>query len=343
MRPFPLYYLTTRRFAKRLTEGLTGAQGAGAPTKSKGEFVTRLVADDLRASTGRLDITELNGETTLAFHVGEWLLDGRKTFILPRELTEAFSASDISAISLSDILPSELGCWYIAFEGSTITLPGLPGVVEGAFWRMQSPAEASVIFASRAPTPGDTRTRTTEGYRVPFLFTTFKLPANQAIEQALRDDIADLESVTAKADGSGLSEARQAAIDRHHLAKDALRQAMALTLNAMAFLKAYPEDQVDSWPAGTPAALAEKATQVSSPTTRARALSKLWALGWAPVRRLGAQVARRIQAAAMRPSGRQAHWRTHHWRNQAYGSAFSLRKLIFIEGQWIGLDLDKDE
>jgi hypothetical protein len=329
VRLYPLHYLLTRRFAQRLAETLKSLP----PAENRARICAEAIQDDAGPDFAQEHFDSYASEYMLSLHFGEWTLFGRDSWLLPHELTEAFLHSNISELRIAQILPEEANCGYIGFEGSSLTLPGVPGPIEGAYWRKVSFAELSIIFVGRtADGSNDMAMRGHEGYRIPFLFTTFNLPADEAIERALQDDVADIESAisTGKFTQPDRLQAANALIARHHAAAPELRKAMALVLNALAFRKAYPDDKRFEWPDGAPPRMVEQAQNPGSANARQRAGSKLWNLGWSPHTVIGPSAARQLGEQMRAFGGRKAHLRDGHWRHQAYGVAFSLRKLIWI-------------
>lgn len=273
-------------------------------------------------------------EYMLSVSYGEWSMQGRETWRLPPELTDAFMHSRIHDLRIADLLPDELGSGFIAFDGCDLVLPGLPGTLEGAYWHHTSFAQLGLVFVGRTDSD-DPLLMATEGYRVPFLCTTFEMPADDAIDQAIVDDIADLESARKAADSPEMVASIDSSIRRHMEARPALTQAMALVLNAMAFRKGYPSDMVLDWPTGAPRRMVEAVHKAAGPSAHRRATDKLWQLGWSPIRTLGPAIAREL-GHQVDGHGRKAHRREGHWRNQAHGPAMSLRKLIWIRPTFVG-------
>lgn len=129
-------------------------------------------------------------------------------------------------------------------------------------------AELAIVFVGRAADGSkDPVTRGLEGCQIPFLFTTFDLPADQAIDRAIEEDIADLEASRDKFTEPDRILVIDHAIARHRSAAPTLRQAMSLVLNALAFRKAYPEDQIIVWPAGSPQRMIDQASNLKFRTS----------------------------------------------------------------------------
>ena len=69
-----------------------------------------------------------------------------------------------------------------------------------------------------------------------------------------------------------------------------------------------------------------------TPREQARARSKLWSAGFVPIERVGLRFEREF---TLERSVSQ-HIRRGHWRNQAHGPGFSLRKLIWMLPMIVG-------
>lgn len=109
-----------------------------------------------------------------------------------------------------------------------------------------------------------------------------------------------------------------------------MRAALRLAINALCYLTAYPDDVRREWPDGTPDRLRLQATS-GSEKERGRARSKLEALGYIPVHICGVGMTASESAGWRAPlSLHTNHWRRGHWRQQAYGEKWSLRKLIWV-------------
>lgn len=122
-------------------------------------------------------------------------------------------------------------------------------------------------------------------------------------------------------------------------------KALQLTVNALCYVTAYPDDIAEVWPEGTPARLKTKAASPNAKEAK-RAKSKLESQGYVPVRLCGRKLADHIQTLRVQGQDEKhisTHWRRGHWRNQPYGKGLTLRKLIWMMPVLVGAKHKDDE
>lgn len=258
---------------------------------------------------------------------GEWLRHGSILYDFDDTLIEALARSDPGEVRPAD-LHFPFDTMYIAF-GSRHAIAFSNGAkVTGAFV-LNTPGHSMRVVLT-APQPESTPwfDRHGEFFDTRILEAYWDCPIDEAIEKSLRDDQVDLErALKTEADVTAAPEVRQqvdallAHIDQN---REAYRKAVQLIANGLCFITAYQGDIRDSWQPGTPQKWIDKATKGTSKETE-RARSKLNAMGYRRVLRVGGLFSQ--QAAA---SPREATWRRGHWRNQAHGPAYSLRRVRWI-------------
>jgi hypothetical protein len=115
----------------------------------------------------------------------------------------------------------------------------------------------------------------------------------------------------------------------HDEAAPALKSALNLCAQVLAYMVSYGDDSLDEWQDDTPVKMREKAENSVSKKERERNLSKLTAMGFWRVIKVGRNFQRAHQFAE-EGGTRSPHTRRAHWRNQAHGPRMALRKLIWI-------------
>ena len=277
---------------------------------------------------------------------GQWRIAGSRILDVSAALTRALHLSDCGNVIISDIIPEiapgASEDFYVRFGNvHEIVFSGhaLEERVsfEGAYVFINAHSIRVVLCGSMpAQTPAHERWR--ERYDLHIPSSLFSLPVRAAVEEALALDLKDL--VRARATVN--SEASRTLIDQ---CSDWMKanhaswcEAVFLIANLLAWLKHLPEDFEDGWPDGAPVRLVE---QLKSGTAReqARARSKLWSTGFAPIKRVGVRFEREFQIERTVSQ----HIRRGHWRNQAHGAGFSLRKLIWILPMIVGREKGEEQ
>lgn len=333
---YPLHYLMTRPYSREVYKDyqayLRGPQTAeqlktlGLDPVFKWLQTQNFQKDDIQTFT-----KEVQGIKAWL----DWAANGQTLYTIRKELTHAFERSDTGDMRLEDVLGSTFFSIYMHFEGplqQPIKLAEGLCDFEGAYLIYAPGISLRVVLCGRIDPAQPMKTRCLERYDLKIDARHFSLPADTALDLALADDLADIRKAQAQI---GRSPAFQYQADEIaqglRAGHPAFKKALQLTLNALAYLKAYPEDQEDGWTPGAPERLVRAATQ-GSPTERTRANSKLWSLGHIPVHCLGASFAH----SNPEHRGVSMHWRQGHWRHQPYGPAHSLRKLIWVAPTRVG-------
>lgn len=343
---YPAYHLATRRYCRRLLEDLAARPPVNRHDAQRRCFDAVIRHFDaagvplpaLRDKHGR----EYAHEAMLAQSMAEWWLSGRRIDRIAPELLAAFLRSDVSEVSLADVLPAGDGVGFLAFEPDpALTTPDHLRPLAGCFWHLVHPVSIRFLFVTTLP-HASPLLRGTEAYMLLFRAHTFALGAQQAIDRALAEDIDELqranEALHSAHPASLGASMTQASIDRHHAYRPLLARAMRVVINAFAFMRAFAEDRRTDFPADAPARLVRLARD-PVPSVAKRNLSKLQTLGHFEQTTWGERAAHELAAERHR-AGPRAHWRRGHWRNQAYGPQLSLRKLIWIRPTLVSADHD---
>jgi hypothetical protein len=325
---YPAYWLATRPFGRVFIEEARALAQAG-----KGSFRTyenmafRRLLDALPKMNTSEDVTLISREVQLALASAEYGLQQRPTYELAPCLVEELLHTDAGDLLLKDIdLPP--GCSYLHLGTEHgLLLPDSQVPIEGAFLVNSSSNGFRVMVLGRQPAARALKDRLTESYALRFTPQCLELGVDAAVEEAIRVDQEDLAAAAVylnqeSFEGSSDAVASLQALNRQ--AAPAMHACLQLIVNAAAYLSAYPSDKVLGWPIEAPSSLSIKAA-TGTPKEQLRAKSKLQNLGFWPRWFVGQE----FQAHA-EVSVRSAHWRRGHWRNQAHGPQFSLRKLIWI-------------
>lgn len=110
---------------------------------------------------------------------------------------------------------------------------------------------------------------------------------------------------------------------------EVFQEAIKLIVNALCYISTYKEDVSLQFPSGAPKKLLEKLSRATSPKQKKKVLSELDAMGYTRIRICGQNIQQEYERSL---SGREmkSHWRRGHWRNQAYGTGLSERRLLWI-------------
>lgn len=283
----------------------------------------------------------LSQETQGVLAWSEWALNAKRIVCVAPELTQAFLYSDCGDMCIEDVAP-EARAQYVHFEmgdEAPILFSDSQVALEGAFVLYAHDTSLRIVLCGRPVARLDVAHAWLERYDLRIKAEHFGRPAQEAIDVALADDLADLRNTaeTMRQRGDVRSMASIPAADmlmsRMRADHEAYRRALPLILNTLAYLRIEPQDARLAWPPEAPERLVKQLDNELSPKAIERAHSKLWSLGHVPVTYIGGEFARTFQAPGHEL---RAHWRRGHWRRQAHGPQLSLRKLIWISPMVIG-------
>lgn len=336
-RYFPFYFRRTRGYARQLTRTLLELKQQGKDFDALAQAVISAVARDA-LSQPNMSVARLVEEGIItsdgmaAQTHAQYEIHGNHIFDIESSLTQALSHSHSGDLTISD-LASPYGSFYLHF-GVQQDLVFNGNIVFEGVYVLTDPASWRLVLCGRSTGPWWRYPAEVHTLRLPP--SVFGLPLDQAIDMALDVDRIDLAQARQKlhADLSpGLPDSIDASVNillqAHTLSTPALKAAMRLTAQTLAYMTAYPDDTREGWPVDTPSSLLVKTGPTVKPKERERNLSKLKSLGFLPVQHVGQAFAEAFhqseQGHTISP-----HWRSGHWRHQPYGPQNSLRKLIWI-------------
>lgn len=333
-----------RVFEKALA---TAFGGKGVTTHNAEQAAMKAVIDRFVALgykpadlPGLLHVISQESQGLLAW--GQWVNDGKRLIDVSAKLTEALHLSDCGELIISDVLPGaghdHRGAFYVRFSGvHGIRFSDGDVSFEGAYVILGD-GSIRIVLCGAMPTTTLAHERWKERYDLRIPVSLYSLPVREAVEKALDIDLQDITDNKA-----GMSE------NAHRFAADQLAyrmsqnhaswcEAVFLIVNLLAWLKHAPEDVEMGWPENAPARLVEQ-FQHGAPRAQERARSKLWSVGFSPVERVGLRFKSELEIERTVSQ----HIRRGHWRNQAHGEGFSLRKMIWILPTIVGKEKGEGE
>ncbi len=313
----------------------------------------------------------LEAAATNSYPYGRFVQAGRQILDFPQAMLDLFANTDVDDVPL-DPLKMPYGAQYLHF-GPQADLELEPGwVVDGAY--VESMGEPGDISFQITAVPLDhslmthwfvhpepmVRQEFVGKYRTMDLATAIDTALAERLEslrQSLQrkgGDITEDLAAEAQAQGGELgpnlrvtdvsSQLAAIRIEQTMRQHEVYRKAMRLVVNALCYVTAYPDDIRQAWPEGTPQSLQVKAdAKEGKPSERAR--SKLTSMGYVPVHLCGTHFAEELEKAKLWEGlggHKSAHWRRGHWRRQANGPEFSLRRLKWIMPMAVGKGDVKD-
>ncbi|KWU17913.1 hypothetical protein [Burkholderia cenocepacia] len=324
---FPQFYRRTRPYVKAFLKDVEDSYSRGE-RNTAGGLATKAYRAELLTSAGASTYSQVSSVTELqaAATYAQWHLGGGIVYEFDPALVQALEHSDAGEVLLSD-LNHPFDSVYFAFgSGHDIKLAN-GATVTGAYVLNTPGVSLRVVLTAPLPDTEDWWQRQAEVYDVVIPARFQHLPLEEAIDLAIQADIDDFKKATGpttdyRAKGEG------PAIDHVLLRIEsngpAYRQAVNLIVNGLLYVTAYAQDVEERWQDGTPEKWVEKAS-TGTPKEIQRNRSKLSAMGFIRIRRVGGYFS--TQASLI---GRAAHWRRGHFRQQAFGPRMSLRRLVWI-------------
>jgi len=334
---YPHHFKKTRAYSKAYIAEMTEAITAGTLNPKIGfdisaKHIAKAYFDQgMSRSEFEANVHGYTVENQIALAYGEWMNAGSALYVFEPELADALQQTRVGEITLSDVqFPFDHA--YIHFGPRPDLVLHTGAMVTGAFVLWYPGQALRIMLTAPLPDEAPLASRAAEAYELRILAQRFDMKLDQAIAQALEDDYDDVRIAVEKmsAQNAGRAQANKNAgdffMERHSLNKNVFSRSVELIVNALCYITAFPEDTQEGWPATAPEKLTSKA-ETGTPKEKARAQSKLYALGHLRVRRVGMDFAK----AMRKPTGGiTPHWRTGHWRPQAYGPKHSLRKIIWV-------------
>ncbi len=339
---YPCHYWLTRPFTKTVLAQCQGLHRAELNSQRAQKLVMDQLLPYLQKQGWRLDdVAVMSQEAQGALAWLDWVLNGKNVVSVSPALTRAFERSDCGDLRIADTLPQQDFSLYLHFEGSLdhpIVFNDGKAVFEGAYVIAHAAHSIRIVLCARLDPSTSVYERWRERYDLRITSKYFDISADEAMDYALAEDLQDLEHARQRMlekGGAALAGNAARLSERQRADHPAYREALRLVLNSLAYLKAYPADEETGWPERAPQRMVQATTE-GTPREQARGLSKLWALGFLPVRRIGGKLQFPLHADAT--SGVRMHWRRGHWRNQPHGPQLSLRKLIWIAPVLVNAD-----
>ena len=266
---------------------------------------------------------------------GQWYADGHTILEVSSGLTRALQLSDCGDLIFADLMPDlppgKTETLYVRFCGDHgIVFSEGKVRFEGAYVLLHH-AAIRIVLCGKMPPDTPIEDQWLERYDLRIPHALFGHPIREAVDEALAIDLQDIENRRSSLTQPEHHRAADLLADRLKTNHGAWREAVFLVANLLAWLRHMPDDIEDRWPADAPVRLVEQ-VQGGSPKMVARARSKLWSVGFIPIRRVGV----RFEQAFKIGYHVKAHIRRGHWRNQPYGAGLSLRKLIWILPTLVG-------
>lgn len=340
---YPLNYYLSRESSRR---SLKLFENEGVPTNLRrsseivmGELLPELEKVGLELTSNGPSMAVFSQEVQGGLAWADWALRGKHIFCVQEALAHAFEHSDCSEMHIADVLPEGAETFYIHFEGKLQQPIPLADntFFEGAYVLHHPNVSVRIVLCGRTPGAKLSLNHWRERYDLRIPSKYLNIPADAAIDGALQEDLADLQTArerVAATEPASQLQAVDLVTERMAQGHEAYRSALRLILNALAYLKTYGDDSRLAWPVAAPERLVTHATS-GTPKEVARGLSKLWALGFVPITYVGDQFVQTQGIDHGRTLARM-HWRRGHWRNQPHGPALSLRKLIWLRPAIIG-------
>lgn len=333
---FPQHFRRTRVYAAHLTNTLSSMggirAGRGKVESAVMDAITREFAMTKASKASIADYMTLLtsgamvSEGFAAQSNAEFDLNGRRVYDVDPFLVAELRNSDGDEITIADLHP-EFRAFYVHVGPQPDIVFG--GVVFEGAYIVVDPIAWRITLCGRRPGSWWDRPADVHSLRLPA--EIFHSPLGEAIDEALDIDKRDLQAAQEKmiSQSPPMRFAVEKAMRGHDEAAEALKQALNLCAQVVAYVTSYKEDMVEGWQDGTPAAMQEKVETAPTPKERERNRSKLTAMGFWRVIKVGLDFHRAHQRAE-ESGAREPHTRRAHWRNQAHGPRMSLRKLIWI-------------
>ncbi|WP_432263315.1 hypothetical protein [Cupriavidus sp. TMH.W2] len=283
---------------------------------------------------------------------------GRQIFDIPPQLSAMFRQSDVDDIAVDEIklpYPSiylhfgvqddlDLGDGWKA-EGAYITETRIEGVRKALMINVVAapPSFDEYVAFDRNIEPCYTQSISEERSKMPLAIAVEAVLAEKIEElKRERDTIETQEVLRERAKPMGIAKdtvlvsvtQRNAKeeLERLQPKHDAYLVMLRLIVNALCYITAYPKDIEEVWPSSIPSYRLSELKRAKNNQDRKRARSKLEAAGFSAVHLCGSALAMQIekqQQIGVAKGTVSTHWVRGHWKRQAYGEGFSLRKIIW--------------
>jgi len=265
---------------------------------------------------------------------GAFVAAGRETFAFSPGLASELRHTDIRDARL-DMLRLPYPAFFVHFgrqHGIEIDddQRRTPEIFDGAFvWQSNDGTLQLALTFSRADGPSS-------GLAGPVCLIgpeLLSLPADDAVRRGL--ERCATESLETQLELVSDDDSRRELEKQVASFSGAVEDAANLVVNSLFYLTSYG-GQGDAVPEpSTPQLLAEKLQRARNAKQQREARNAIQKAGFTLVRLCGADIPERSQergteAGQAVSAAIRAHWRRGHWRNQRYGQALSLEKLIWV-------------
>lgn len=354
----PFRFRRTRPFAREVGRKADEMSAIG-PTMRDLQMITGLLFAAYNTAISKVPVefrplnatTIASDETSLAGHFACWVKAGRNTFLLTPPLVEMLQHTNLDGVRLADIeLPFKT--FYLGFgDAYPGKLPGPPNRIDGAYIEEYG-GVISITLTSRRLDVSNESSASWPFNRDRYGFVILDLKdKSRSLTEALDDWVAaytaretgDDDALDAAAamfaeQGIRLERPKVRACDEASAymteARAEIAAALGLVANALCYLGAEPELSGPELPDDAPPAQAQ-AFMAGSGSAHKTAKAQLLDRGISVVRWLGPRVPHSKNLNA-HGATKAAHWRSGHWRRQAYGPGWSLRRLKWIAPVMVG-------
>jgi hypothetical protein len=347
---FPQHFKRNRGYSKTAVEQLVGMRKQGARFLDMRGPIQEIVSRDHATKTNAtangalaqnaflssfqhlLSTGFLFSEGMGALNHVEFELNESVVFDVDPSLASELKDSDSDELVIGDVDPP-FSAFYIHVGPQADIVFNDSVVFEGAYIRC-SPTDWLITICGRRP--GNWWGDPADWHTLRMTAETFETPLPQAIEQALEIDRSELMERHSQLKSQGMitKEYVESVLAKNNGSAEALKKALNLCVQVLAYIVSYREDQKRGWQDDTPEKMREKADHAATPKERERNESKLRSMGFWKVIKVGHEFGRAHLEAA-RSGERTPHSRRGHWRRQRHGQGFSLTKLIYIQRTFV--------
>lgn len=308
------------------------------------EAITRLPADERP-----LDTTMLHGMIEYHRFLNAYISDNRQCFLLNDDLVDVLGKTDVGGILVEDVaLPYRH--FFLGFQKPAVMeVGGQAARFDGAYVSTAPQGfELLLTFSPDAPS-GDP----VKDFMIPIRISLQKEPdllLSDAILRAIDEGGYDLdrgdkpvldEEAQAYADEMGIrivptaQTSQELLVDQREAAFESMVDAVGIVANTLILLTAKPGQirMDETWSGLSERAVSDLTSDRPKLVRRGRAIAS--SEGAAPVRliRLTDAAKERLEErrTKVRGSPSVVYDRIGHWKKQAYGPKYSLRRLIWVE------------
>ncbi len=339
----PIRYEATRPFAAQLGKRFIAAARLGESQRKS--FVFNELFDHVRKAVEYYP-TEGPGPTqselTNVQTFGEFQANGKIIFDVAKPLASNLLLTDAESIPCSE-LEFPVPCFYLHF-GTNCDLVDDGFGIEGAF--VTKNKERLIIDLVRDGFGQENYFTLPMGemlVSVPIDMTNGSKSILNALNDSITEvidqraksfaDVADLELKLLEEHGEVIKV--PVAVEFLQDKRDILRKALGLIVNTLFYLMAEPDDVNNGWGSDTPIEAVNALALASKVGTKKTIENTLSKSGYVKVKYVGDKFTESVSAQSVAHALRDGktlatHIRRGHFRRQAYGQHFALRKTIFV-------------